>query len=157
MILNLLIATTNKLLLIVPKFAEKKWKHTYAQLAVEACQQINDYVSKTPICGLYFNGKRDVTNAPIESNEKLIWIKTKEEHITVLLQPRNVYFNHIGPEDGTAKSISDEIIGIIQNCDDLSHNIRAVGLDGTAANTGNKNGKNYIKYCVMTYRETFWM
>nr|CAI5845814.1 unnamed protein product [Callosobruchus analis] len=63
-----------------------------------------------------------------------------EEHVVLFSAPHSQYIGHVAPRLGTASSIRNSIIEFLDiHMVDVS-TLVAIGCDGTAANTGCKNG-----------------
>ncbi|KAK0066832.1 hypothetical protein Bpfe_003567 [Biomphalaria pfeifferi] len=97
-------------------------------------------VSNT-ITGLYFDGRKDSTMTLIKEcdgkfHRKLI----TEEHISIISEPGSIYFGHITPTAGSSKVIAAELIAYLSKKNVDLGGIKAVGCDGTVANTGNRGG-----------------
>ncbi|KAK0066937.1 hypothetical protein Bpfe_003672 [Biomphalaria pfeifferi] len=95
-------------------------------------------VSNT-ITGLYFDGRKDSTMTLIKEcdgkfHRKLI----TEEHISIISEPGSIYFGHITPTAGSSKVIAAELIAYLSKKNVDLGGIKAVGCDGTVANTGNR-------------------
>ena len=93
-----------------------------------------------PTIAVYFDGRKDSTLAQIKVGNKLRKSHVKEEHITVLSEPRKKnYLGHFVPLSGSAEDISNGIYDMLLlkgGVDDLE----AAACDGTVVNTGWKNG-----------------
>ncbi|CAG9827121.1 unnamed protein product [Diabrotica balteata] len=66
-------------------------------------------------------------------------IKT-EEHISLLEEPGFKYLNHITPTSVTGRHIATSILNFFEESGIGTGNLLVVGCDGTAVNTGRKNG-----------------
>ena len=79
---------------------------------------------------LYFDGRKDQTFTGRSSTRK-------EEHVAVVVEPGSTYLTHFTPESGRAihqaRHLTD--IAIDNNAD-----VRVLGCDGTAVNTGRDGG-----------------
>ena len=60
-----------------------------------------------------------------------------EDHYPVVSQPGGEYVDHVTPKEGTGRSLAQELFALIseRNC-----NMRVIGMDGCAVNTGIHNG-----------------
>lgn len=97
-------------------------------------------VSNT-ITGLYFDGRKDSTITLIkECDGKFHRKLTTEEHISIISEPGSIYFGHITPIAGSSKVIAAELIAYLSKKNVDLGGIKAVGCDGTVANTGNRGG-----------------
>jgi len=84
----------------------------------------------------FFDGRKDQTlvNDGSKVTQKV------EEHVTLISEPGSIYCGHISPTTSTAKSIRDTMMEhFSSNRIDIS-NLKAIGCDGTAVNTGNRGG-----------------
>ena len=63
-----------------------------------------------------------------------------EEHISIISEPGSTYFGHMTPTAGSSKVIAAELIAYLSKRNVDTSGIKAVGCDGTAANTGNRGG-----------------
>ncbi|KAK3909522.1 Transcription antitermination protein NusB [Frankliniella fusca] len=83
--------------------------------------------------GLYFDGERNVT---LQSGKK----KVVEEHISSVSEPGSKYIGHVTPSGGLAIDLADSILQFLEaNNYDLTQ-LKVVGADGTAHNTGHIGG-----------------
>uniref|UniRef100_A0A6P7FUP9 Uncharacterized protein LOC114334346 n=1 Tax=Diabrotica virgifera virgifera TaxID=50390 RepID=A0A6P7FUP9_DIAVI len=91
------------------------------------------------VYGIYFDGRKDQTLVQT-SEEGSLSKKTKiEEHIVLVSEPGSKYIGHLTPASGNSQSIKKSILEFLEHNFDVS-NLQAIGCDGTAVNTGNKNG-----------------
>ncbi|CAH1996010.1 unnamed protein product [Acanthoscelides obtectus] len=91
------------------------------------------------VYGIYFDGRKDQTLVQT-SKEGISSKKTKiEEHIVLVSEPGSKYIGHFTPESGNSLSIKRGILDFLEPNFDVS-NLLVIGCDGTAVNTGSKNG-----------------
>ncbi|XP_031339102.1 uncharacterized protein LOC116167737 isoform X2 [Photinus pyralis] len=94
----------------------------------------------SPLLGLYFDGRKDKTIIQEERGNKRYRKTITEEHIVLLAEPGSRYIGHVTPISGTASSIKGGILQFLNlHFKDVS-SLVAIGCDGTAVNTGSKNG-----------------
>ena len=62
-----------------------------------------------------------------------------EEHYTLVGEPGTYYLTHLSPENGTGRTIAEEVFMSIKNTE-LGEKIKIVGTDGAASMTGKYNG-----------------
>ena len=63
-----------------------------------------------------------------------------EEHIVLLQHPGGRLLGHVSPKSGTAADIKHAITEFCQRKNISLEDLRGIGCDGTAVNTGDKNG-----------------
>ena len=90
----------------------------------------------TPTRGLYFDGRRDDTLTQVKQGAKLYRRTVKEEHISIISQPRSKYLGHVIPKSGSVRDICDSIYELVLKETDLNELV-VVGCVGT---TGAKGG-----------------
>ena len=71
---------------------------------------------------------------------KLIKKTVQEEHISIINEPASKYFGPISVKTGSAQIISDGLYEVISKKGVPMEDIKAIGCDGTAVNTGMKGG-----------------
>ncbi|CAH1100834.1 unnamed protein product [Psylliodes chrysocephalus] len=96
------------------------------------------------IRSLYFDGRKDKTLLQEKKNGRLYKKTVVEEHISL---NRSILVMQVTPTTGTAKSIEKAVLDFFAKNNLELDDLAAVGCDGTAVNTGNKNG-------VIRYIET---
>ena len=62
-----------------------------------------------------------------------------EEHIVYTHEPKREYLTHSAPEDGTGYCLANDFIEVLAE-HNSTESLRAICCDGTATNTGWKNG-----------------
>ena len=94
---------------------------------------------KLPLC-IFFDGKKDKTLCQVEKGNKKLKKEIVEEHITILEEPGSKYIGHISPSKGSGYSIAPLIVSHLEASNISTTQLQAIGCDGTAVNTGRKNG-----------------
>ena len=89
---------------------------------------------------LYFDGRKDHTLAQREIDGRLHQRTVVEEHITLLKEPDSQYIGHFATSHGSSLAIFNGIIAYLNSNEISFADIKATGCDGTAVNTGWKNG-----------------
>lgn len=96
-------------------------------------------VTQPPI-SIYFDGCKDKTLIIEGKGRTQSKRMVNEEHITILQEPSSKYLGHVSSSSGAAENICTEILDFLHsNIVDISQ-IKAIGCDGTAVNTGKKGG-----------------
>jgi len=95
---------------------------------------------KSPIKGLYFDGRKDQTLVREKIGTKYHSRITKEEHVVLLQEPGSKYIGHIAPPSGQGRAIAKSIVEFLEEKEEDTSQTSAVGCDGTSANTGRKDG-----------------
>jgi hypothetical protein len=91
--------------------------------------------------GLYFDGRKDKTmNVVHDMDNKYHRNTSVEEHISIIAEPGSKYFSHATPSSGSSKSITEAILSSLELNDVSANNVKAIGCDGTAVNTGHNGG-----------------
>ncbi|KAK4883922.1 hypothetical protein RN001_000193 [Aquatica leii] len=93
----------------------------------------------TCVYGIYFDGRKDKTLVQIRERDILSRKTITEEHIVLVSEPGSVYFGHITPSSGSAQNIKRGLLEFLEKNINISE-VQAIGCDGTAVNTGHKNG-----------------
>jgi len=90
--------------------------------------------------GIYFDGRKDITKVQETVDSKNYVKSVTEEHVSLIHEPDSQYLGHISPITGSARNICASIMDFLhENNFDLI-DVVAIGCDGTAVNTGHKNG-----------------
>ena len=90
--------------------------------------------------GLYLDGRKDATQVLLQGpNGKLYQSVQLEEHYTLVGEPVTYYLTHLSPENGTGRTIPEEVFMSIKDTE-LGEKIKIVGTDGVAFTTGKFNG-----------------
>ncbi|GBM24969.1 Retrovirus-related Pol polyprotein from transposon 17.6 [Araneus ventricosus] len=119
----------NKLTLVVSKSSQMRLGLPTAVAGDSEAQALS-------MKGLYFNGRKDSTFIEERLDTKRYTGKAKQEHLSLIEEPVSRYITHLSPSFGTAKQISETIIGYFDGFTrDLSQFL-AFGCDGTSVNTG---------------------
>ena len=91
------------------------------------------------ITALFFDGRRDTTLTKNEKGNKWYGAKEIQDHYVLVGEPGTFYLDHLTIERGTGAGIADGLMKwLVEN--DIKNEIKAVGADSTATNTGYKNG-----------------
>ncbi|XP_050508651.1 uncharacterized protein LOC126885902 [Diabrotica virgifera virgifera] len=88
----------------------------------------------------YFDGRKDETIIKEIVRGKSIRKTIQEEHISLIEEPGSAYFGHVTPNSGSAKDIVSSILSYMSDNSIDNSNIKALGCDGTATNTGTLQG-----------------
>ena len=60
--------------------------------------------------GLYFDSRKDKTLIQVTEQDGRLHQRTiREEHISIVIEPKSRYLNHVNPGSGKAKEIASEI------------------------------------------------
>ena len=89
-----------------------------------------------PITAVYFDGRKDKTLVMSTGHRKSVI----EEHISLLSEPDSEYIGHFSIDSGKANVIVKGILDFLEMKFDYHFALVAIGCDGTAVNTGHKNG-----------------
>ncbi|GBN04590.1 hypothetical protein AVEN_244234-1 [Araneus ventricosus] len=107
-------------------------KRVRNELKCDSLTQIN----QNPLCGLYFDGKKVNTMVEIVTGEKYCRNFLKEEHITIVQEPKSKYIGHITVSNGEAITIAEGIIEFLKQNEQGLSDLTVIGCDGTNVNTG---------------------
>lgn len=107
----------------------KLWR-ARKRVRAETAQEAASAASAAPIRGLYFDGRKDKTAVSSSAS-------TREEHVVVLKEPGAEYLGHVTPKSGRAADVFTELYAVAQQ---FGADIRVLGCDGTAVNTGVRGG-----------------
>lgn len=89
------------------------------------------------IQALYFDGRTDDT---LKKTENKALKTTKEEHISFVQQPNSFFIRHKSIPNKKGVTMSNCIQNFVEEKKICERDIKAVGCDGTVANTGHKAG-----------------
>lgn len=89
------------------------------------------------IQALYFDGRNDDT---LKKTENKALKTTKEEHISFVQQPCSYFIGHKSISNKKGVTMSNCIQNFVGEKEICERDIKAVGCDGTVANTGHKTG-----------------
>lgn len=92
--------------------------------------------NRTPLLGLYFDGRKDQTK--VYKNKKIVM--EKQEHISLVQQPGSIYIGHITVEEGDSRTVSEELVGYFDKKSISLANVKVMSCDGCPVNTGHENG-----------------
>ena len=107
----------------------KVWR-ARSRVRAEAVQEAATAASSAPMQSLYFDGRKDKTAVSSSSS-------VREEHVVVLREPGAEYITHFTPQSGRATDLFKELHAVALQ---FGADIRALGCDGTAVNTGIRGG-----------------
>lgn len=104
--------------------------------------QVKDlFQNDNAVSALYFDGRKDKTLVRHKEGSKYYRKTIVEEHISLISEPGSTYMGHLTPSSGKSVSIQKCITEFLQKYyNNYRSTIMAIGCDGTAVNTGNKNG-----------------
>ena len=108
----------------------RRQRSAWRKKSVEVHKQENQGI----VC-LGFDGKIDLTLTQAGSTRR----KIKEEHYVLVSFPSRSYVEHVVPASGKSEDISTELLSVIRGSRS-EETLRALVCDGTAVNTGVKNG-----------------
>lgn len=89
---------------------------------------------------IYFDGRKDKTIAQENIGSKMYRRTIKEEHVSMIGEPGGKYIGHVTPKKGTGNEIADSIYEYLESKGFDMSAVEAIGCDGTATNTGWRNG-----------------
>ncbi|KAG0719329.1 hypothetical protein GWK47_007306 [Chionoecetes opilio] len=97
--------------------------------------------SMTDLPGLYFDSRKDRTMKNVrDAAGHGRRDRDTEEHVSIICEPGSSYFGHVTPSSGSSKAISKVIFECLAARSVDLHNVKVVGCDGTAVNTGHNGG-----------------
>ena len=89
--------------------------------------------------GIYFDGK-EIDTLEVEGANGSYRRKTvKREHIVLVSQPVGKYLSHVTPAGKSAEPTADAIFSFLEE-NDLADDLKVIGMDSTAVNTGHNGG-----------------
>jgi len=92
------------------------------------------------LLALYYDGRKDETLTKEIVDGKAHRKKITEEHISMVEEPGSIYVGHVTPASGTGADISKAIRDFAKNSQINLSALKAMGCDGTAANTDKDRG-----------------
>ncbi|GBL75056.1 hypothetical protein AVEN_243840-1 [Araneus ventricosus] len=97
---------------------------------------------KFTLQGLYLDGRKDDTLVVELAHSKRFRRVKKEEHYSlyIIQEPGSVYIGHVTPTSGSSEDIVTSIISYLSGRGISLEKLVVIGYDGTAVNTGWKNG-----------------
>lgn len=126
------ISTEDSVKVIDRSKIRREWQKVRTEL-----QSIKEH---EPLTAIYFDGRKDktltITKADNISQRKI----RVEEHISIISEPNSEYIGHLSIDSGKAADIEKSIFEFLENKYDFRFSLAAIGCDGTAVNTGRKNG-----------------
>lgn len=90
--------------------------------------------------GIYFDGRKDNSLFQDKIGSKMYRRVKNEEHTSVIREPGGQYIGHVSPESSTGQGIAESILNYLEAHDFDLDELEVIGSDGTATNTGWKNG-----------------
>lgn len=97
-------------------------------------------ITENKLLGLYFDGRKDNTIMVEMAHSKRFRRVITEEHYSLIQEPGHIFLGHVTPNSGTSKDIATSIISYLSSNDILLDELIVIGCDGTAVNTGLRNG-----------------
>lgn len=102
---------------------------------------LQSVIASKPLRAIYFDGRKDKTLVISSTTDNTSHRKTiTEEHISILSEPDSEYIGHLSIDDGKATTIEKSIVDFLESRFEYQSSLMGVGCDGTAVNTGHKNG-----------------
>jgi hypothetical protein len=98
---------------------------------------------ETGLEALFYDGRKDVTLEMINIDGRWHRRKIKAEHISLVSQPGNRYFDHLTVFDGTAETLAAALVVSIDQSESRS-TLTVLGCDAANTNTGWKAGTNVL-------------
>uniref|UniRef100_A0A8D8THB2 Uncharacterized protein n=1 Tax=Cacopsylla melanoneura TaxID=428564 RepID=A0A8D8THB2_9HEMI len=92
------------------------------------------------LVSLYFDGRKDKTLVNEKKGDKYFQSTKVEDHYVLVQEPGHTYFGHVTCDSGSATGILTSILSYMDSKNEDLTNLKAVGCDGTAVNTGSKGG-----------------
>ena len=122
--------------LLVPDQSKVRRSHQkHRPLLQERSKRADDYKD---IIALYFDGGKDqAMTKKVSGNSTEI---AQEEHISLIEEPGSKYFGHFALKKVSATAIASGIFDFLSANHREKNTIVAIGCDGTAVNTGAKEG-----------------
>ena len=136
-------ATLKDIGIISPEDASKivdrsKIRRARGKKRVETKQ--HDETDQKNVVSIFFDGRKDRTLSKVKKGNKTAKQVITEEHITCVKEPDSEYLGHIVVSSGTSHAIASGITDFLNHKNINTSELQAVGCDGTAVNTGRKNG-----------------
>ncbi|GBM03055.1 hypothetical protein AVEN_14565-1 [Araneus ventricosus] len=100
------------------------------ELKCDSLTQIN----QNPVCGLCFDGRKDNTVVKIVKGEKYCRNIIKEEHITIVQEPKSKYIGHVTVSNGEAITTVKVIIEFLKQNEQGLSNLTVIGCVNTGVN-----------------------
>lgn len=110
--------------------AKKIWR-ARKSVRLEASHDNADEIHAAGLTSLYFDGRKDATCVEYTAPTKV------EEHVVVIAEPEERYVTHFTPLSGKAW---DQVMELYPIAVEYGGNIKVLGCDGTAVNTGTSAG-----------------
>ena len=96
---------------------------------------------------IFFEGRKDLTLFKEKVDDRWYSKTRNEDHYVLVGEPKMVYLDYITLERGTGAEIADGLYKYVKKEMSFGDKLRATGADGTAINTGNKNGAIRLLEC----------
>ena len=125
--------------------------------AIEKCLEeyaAIEFDENSPVVAVFFDGRTDKTRVAARGkNGKRYTSFVKEEHVTMITEPRGQYLGHFTPTGKGAEAIKEGLFNFfVEN--DLLEDLEYVGGDSTVTNTGYKGGVMYFLEKRLNHRLT---
>lgn len=117
-------------------FDRKKVKRARLRQRALSLDHHRNIIAESDLIAFYFDGKKDKTKIPDGHNFKI----TTEEHISILQEPGSLYIDHATPTSSDADAIVEAVRNSFAEASISMDKLCAIGCDGTAVNTGIRNG-----------------
>lgn len=115
---------------------KNKIRREKQNVRAELCSKSDEF----PLQGLYLDGRKDDTLVVDLAHSKRFRRVKKEEHYSLIQEPGSVYIGHVTPTSGSSEDIVTSIISYLSGRGISLEKLVVIGCDGTAVNTGWKNG-----------------
>ncbi|ESN99374.1 hypothetical protein HELRODRAFT_162916 [Helobdella robusta] len=89
---------------------------------------------------IYFDGRKDNTFVMTTTNNTAHRKTITEEHISLLSEPDSEYIGHFSIDSVKSNTIEKSTVDVLEMKFEFCSSLVAMGCDGTAVNTGPKNG-----------------
>ena len=127
-------------LLTKSNIIDRKKLDRQRQLYCENEQKKEKFRQKNePLTSLYFDGRKDLTLALKEKNGKKHKIQKREEHYSLVEEPKSLYLGYVTPKYGTGIKIAKALYSWLANAGSID-TLKVIGGDGCCVNTGYENG-----------------
>lgn len=101
---------------------------------------LSSSITENTLQGLYFDGRKDDTIVVEMAHSKRFLRVLKEEHYSLIQEPGNIFLGHVTPNSGSSEDIVTSFISYLSSNDISLEELVVIGCDGTAVNTGLRNG-----------------
>ena len=110
--------------------AKKIWR-ARNEIRSESAREAAEVALARGVESLYFDGRKDKTSTDFTAATEI------EEHVVVLSEPGGQYLTHFTPQSGAALHLLNELHNVAIM---FGGNIKVLGCDGKAVNTGTSGG-----------------